>query len=230
MAQSEAEKKKKAHEYYVNYRKKGLKKGRKKGKAKTKSKGKKKSAKKTSLVGLATGGLNEQGAMQWALAKEKLTSEMNSALGKAKTQEERDKIRQEYQNKALSELQKMKSDPSMAKAKTTKASKGSSGSKSSGGGSKSSGGSSKSSGSSSKSSGSSSSSSKSSTSSANSNTVAQMNKAIKQMKDVVSQLENKLLGDGLTSLSEEQKQTVKTTIANVMAEIRKKMSAIKNIS
>ena len=61
MAQSEAEKKKKAHEYYMEYRKKGLKKGRKKGKTKAKTK----KSKKTSLVGLQTGGLNEQGAMQW---------------------------------------------------------------------------------------------------------------------------------------------------------------------
>lgn len=222
MAQSEAEKKKKAHEYYMEYRKKGLKKGRKKSKTKAKAK----SSKKTSLVGLQTGGLNEQGAMQWALAKEKLTSEMNSALGKAKTQAEKDQIRQQYQQKALSELQKLKKDPSMAKASTSKSSKSSSGSKSSGGSSKSSGGSSKSSGSSS-------SSAKTSTSSANSADVAQVTKAVEQMKDVVSQLQEKLLDDDvkdkISSMSEEQKQAVRSTIETAIADLRKKMTAVTSI-
>ena len=98
----------KAHEYYIKYRKKGLLKGRGSGKTE-KSKGKKGSKKKTSLVGLSTSGLNDAGRMQAALVKEKITSEMNDALSKAKTDVEKEQIRQEYQNKALAEIQKLKS-------------------------------------------------------------------------------------------------------------------------
>lgn len=120
----------KAHEYYMKYRKKGLLKGRKRKSTAT-ANSKKGSKKKINLVGLSTSGLNEAGAMKWALAKERLTNEMNTAMSQAKTPEEKDKIRQEYQNKALAELQAIKSDPSTAKAKTTKA-RSAGGSKSSG--------------------------------------------------------------------------------------------------
>lgn len=212
MAQSEAEKKAKAHEYYMEYTKKKKKKGRKKGKAKTKAK----KAKKISLVGLSTGGLNEQGAMQWAMAKEKLTNEMNSALGKAKTQEEKDKIRQEYQQKALSELQKMKSDPSMAKAKATKSSKSSSGSKSSKN--------------SSKSSSKSGSSTEKSTNTASKQATEQMTEAVGQMADLVTQLTQKLLGNSaegiesqLANLTDEQKVLIRTNIQSTIDAIKKKL-------
>lgn len=128
----------KAHEYYMKYRKKGLLKGRKKGKAKTSKKSTKKtSTKKQSLLGLSTAGLNDTGKMQWAMAKDNLTKQMNTALAKATTDEEKQKIRSDYQNKALAELQKIKADPSMAQAKkaSTKGSAGKSSSKGSSGGS-----------------------------------------------------------------------------------------------
>ena len=127
----------KAHEYYMKYRKKGLLKGRKKGKAKTSKKSSKKtSTKKQSLLGLSTAGLNDTGKMQWAMAKDNLTKQMNTALAKATTDEEKQKIRSDYQNKALAELQKIKADPSMAQAKkaSTKGSAGKSSSKGSSGG------------------------------------------------------------------------------------------------
>ena len=102
----------KAHEYYEKYRKKGLKKGRKKGKAK-----------QTTLVGLSTAGLNDSGKMQWALTKESLQTEMNKALSEASSDEEKAKIRADFQNRALQALQGMKSDSSYAKPKKAKASK-----------------------------------------------------------------------------------------------------------
>ena len=124
-----------AHEYYIKYRKKGLLKGRKKGKKKnitSKKRGRKSSTKKQNLIGLSTGGLNDSGKMQWAMAKESLTTQMNADLAKAKTDQEKQQIRHAYQNKALQELQKIKSDPSAAKQKATSSkSKSSSGSRSS---------------------------------------------------------------------------------------------------
>lgn len=101
----------KAHEYYEKYKKKGLKKGRKKGKGK-----------QTSLVGLSTAGLNDSGKMQWALTKESLQTEMNKALSEASSDEEKAKIRADFQNRALQALQGMKSDSSYAKPKKAKAS------------------------------------------------------------------------------------------------------------
>ena len=136
MAQSAADKKPYAKEYYEKYTKKGLKKGRKKGKAKAKSS-------KSSLIGVSTSGLNDDGKIEAALLKEKIAKEMNTALSKAKTQEEKDKIRAEYSKKAQSEMAKLKSDPRFAAAKSAK----SSGSSKSGGSSNKSSGSSKSSGS-----------------------------------------------------------------------------------
>lgn len=135
MAQSDAEKKRKAHEYYVKYRKKGIKKGRKKS-SKTAQKG---------LTGVTTSGLNSDGAIEANAIKERLKKEMNTALAKAKTDEERKAIQKEYAKKANAEIAKLKADPKYAKAKATK-SGGSKGSSSKGSGSK--GSSSKSSGSS----------------------------------------------------------------------------------
>lgn len=117
-----------AHEYYENYTKKGKKKGRAKGK------GKKKSS-TTRIVGLTQAGLNDAGKMEFALMKEKLQSEMNSALKSAKTEAEKNAIRMEYQNRALQGISKIKSNPNYAKPSSSK----SSGSKSSGGSSKSKG-------------------------------------------------------------------------------------------
>lgn len=216
----------KAHEYYEKYRKKGLLKGRAKGATKkksTKKKGSKKSTKKTNLVGLSTAGLNDEGKMQWAMAKEKLSSDMNAALGKAKTQEEKDKIRSEYQNKAMQELKKMKSDSSLAKEKKTST--------------KSSSKSSSSKGSSSKGSSSKSSKSSSNSSSSKSTAAEQATEAINQMKDMISQLTERLFGNSdLTSLdseaiqtavaglSEEQKTQVRTALQSTIDAIKKKLN------
>jgi hypothetical protein len=116
----------KAHEYYMKYRKKGLKKSRKK------STKKKASTKTTSLVGLSSSGLNDAGKMQAALIKENIKAEMNAAIAKAKTPAERNAIRQEYQNKALTEIGKLKNDPRYAQAKSSGKSSGKTGGKSSG--------------------------------------------------------------------------------------------------
>lgn len=117
--------KQKAHEYYMQYRKKGLKKGRKKGTGKKGAK-----AKKTSLLGQTTSGLNDSGRIQAALVKEKLTAEMDAALSKATTQEEKDAIRVEYSQKAQQQIASLKNDPKYAQAKKLKTS---TGKKSSGG-------------------------------------------------------------------------------------------------
>lgn len=119
----------KAHEYYEKYRKKGLKKGRKKGTAKKKGSSKKK-AKQTNLVGLSTAGLNDNGRMQAAMVKENIKKEMNEALSKETDPAKRESIRQEYQNKALSEISNLKNNPQYAKAKA--AGKGKSGGSSKG--------------------------------------------------------------------------------------------------
>lgn len=107
----------KAHEYYINYRKKGLKKGRKKGKGKTST---------MSLLGTSTSGLNDEGKIQAALIKEKLKKEMNEALKKATTDEEKEKIRIEYSRKAVQQLAALKSDAKYAKPKAAKKTTGSS--------------------------------------------------------------------------------------------------------
>lgn len=133
--------KQKAHEYYMQYRKKGLKKGRTKGTGKKKTGAK---VKKTNLLGQTTSRLNDSGRIQAALVKEKMTAEMNAALAKATTQEEKDAIRVEYSQKAQEQIASLKNDPKYAQAKkeSAKGSKGSTGKKSSGGSSssKSSGG------------------------------------------------------------------------------------------
>ena len=112
----------KAHEYYINYRKKGLKKGRKKGKGKVKT---------VSLLGTSTANLNDEGKIQAALIKEKLKKEMNEALKKATTDEEKEKIRVEYSRKAAKQLAALRSDPKYAKPKAAKKTTGNSKSSSS---------------------------------------------------------------------------------------------------
>jgi hypothetical protein len=110
----------KAHEYYTNYRKKGLKKGRKKGKGKTSNA---KKGRQTTLLGTSAAGLNDEGRIQAALIREKLKKQMNEALKKAKTDEEKEKIRIEYSRKAQQELTALKNDPKYAKPKAQKAPK-----------------------------------------------------------------------------------------------------------
>lgn len=125
----------KAHEYYMKYRKKGLKKGRKRGR-------KKATTKKETLVGLTTAGLNDNGKMLWAMKKKELQAEMNTKLAGVTDPAERQGIINDYQNTAMRELQRIKSNPSNAQAKAKKESSGksasSNASKSSSGGSKSS--------------------------------------------------------------------------------------------
>lgn len=153
MAKSEAEKKAYAKEYYQKYRKKGVKKGRKKGKK----------GSQTGLLGVTTSGLNSDGAVEAAVIKDRIKKEMNEALSKATSEEEKVAIRKEYAKKANDEIAKLKADPKFAKAKATKASAKSS----------------------SKSSGSSKSSSGSKSSSSNS-------QAVSQIKDSIAQLESRL--------------------------------------
>ena len=125
MAQSDAEKKAKAHEYYMKYRKQGKKKGRKKS-SKTKQ---------TSLLGVTSSGLNADGTIEAAAIKDRMKKEMNAALAKAKTDEEKMAIRKEYAKKANEEIAKLKADPKYAKAKAVKAAKSSSKGSSKGSGS-----------------------------------------------------------------------------------------------
>ena len=200
----------KAHEYYEKYKKKGLKKGRKKGKKKA-AKGK-----QTNLVGLSNSGLNDTGKMQWAMAKEKLKTEMNAALAKAKTPEEKDKIRAEYQNKALEQLKQMKSNSSLAQAKKQKAAKSSSkGSSSKGSSSKSSSSGSRASGSGSAKT-SSSSAVKTTTQTAQTTTPtaattaatsAAVTQTLQKIQDTISQIQEKL-----ENLPPEKKEEIKQTI------------------
>lgn len=132
MAMTAEEKRAYNKEYYQKYRKKGIKKGRKKGKGTTK---------KTSLIGLSTAGLNDNGKMQWALKKQELQEELNAKLANTTDPYERKKLIKDYQSKAFHELQKLKSNPYMSNAKKSKASGKSSGGSGSSGGSRSSGGS-----------------------------------------------------------------------------------------
>lgn len=197
-----------AHEYYENYTKKGKKKGRKTGSSK------KSSSKTTKLIGLSTAGLNDQGKMEFALMKEKLQTEMNTALKGAKTEAEKQAVRLEYQNRALQEITNIKNNPQYAKPKSTKSSK-TSGSKSSGS-SKGNSSSKSSSGSSSKSSNGSSSKSSSGSSSSNSS-----------QAEKISNIQNELatLTNTIKSLTDAQKETVKTAIT----EILEKLSSVKGI-
>lgn len=123
MAKSDAEKKAYQKEYYQKYTKQKKKKGRKKGS--------KKKSSSQSLLGQNTSGLNDEGKMQATLIKEEFKKQMNEALAKAKTDEEKNQIRLDYSKRALAAIEKLKSDPKYAKAKTSKSK--SSGGKSSGG-------------------------------------------------------------------------------------------------
>lgn len=201
--------KQKAHEYYENYTKKGLKKGRKKSTKKTKGK-KTAKAKTESLVGLSTSGLNDRGLMQAAMIKESIKGEMNTALAKAKTPEERAAIKQEYQNKAFDAISKLKSDPATAKAQTSKAKSGSS---------KSSSGSSKSS------SGSNSKSSSKTASSTKKNTAAR-DEAIKAATDMANQQIDNMY-NRIKSMSPEQREAAKIKLEDVINEIASIQAALK---
>ena len=193
--------KQKAHEYYENYTKKGKLKGRKKGK------GKSKSEKTTKLVGLSTAGLNDEGKMEFALMKDKLQTEMNAAMKKASTQSEKDAIRLQYQQRALQEISKLKSDPKLQKQKAAKSSTAKSSDKSSGSSKSSGGSSSKGSSSSGKKSGSSSSGSK------NSSSASQEQK----LNDIKTEIQN--LTEAIKSVTEEQKELVKNTINLIMEKL-----------
>lgn len=109
----------KAHEYYIKYRKKKLLKGRKKGKAKTKTK-KQKKAPTVSMLGVSSSGLNSDGAIEASVIKERLKKEMNEALQKASSEEEKLEIRKQYSKQANEEIAKLQSDPKYAKEKKTK--------------------------------------------------------------------------------------------------------------
>lgn len=206
----------KAHEYYEKYRKRGLLKGRKKANDKkttkktTKKKGKAKKAakaKQENLVGLSTSGLNDKGRMQAAMIKENIKAEMNQALSKAKTPEEKAAVRMEYQNKALEEITKLKSNPDTAQAKKQTKAKSTS-SKSS---------SSKSSSSSSKSSSGSTSESSKSTSAAAAKEAARaaaVEAVTKQAQEQIDQIVERV-----KNMTEEEKAAAKLKIEDVIKEI-----------
>lgn len=213
MAMTPAEKKAYQKEYYQKYTKKGLKKGRKKSS--------KKKAATSSLVGTSTSGLNSDGKIEAALIKEKIKSEMNAALAKAKTSEERENIRREYSKKANAELEKLRNDPRYAKAKKQRASssKSSGGSKSSKS-SKSSSGNKSSKESSSKNSGSAKS---TNTSEATTATTSDTNstQTMQTLKDLTSKIDElKVKIEGLTP---EQKETVKSTIQDIIDKLKMRL-------
>lgn len=191
MAQSAADKKAYAKEYYQKYTKKGLKKGRKKSSK----------AKQESLVGVSTSGLNQEGLIEAQLIKDNLKKQMNAELAKAKTDEEKLKIKKEYSLKAAQEMDKLKSDPKFAKP--------SAGKKSGGSSSKSSGSSKGSSGS--KSSGS----AKSSGGNTKQISTAQAEKLSKTMDDLRQKID---------SMSEEQQVQIKNMLTDMIAKIRKQMN------
>lgn len=203
----------KAHEYYEKYVKNGLKKGRKKSsddtKKKTSKKGsaKKKTA-KSSLIGFSTSGLNDQGKIEATLAKERITNEMNEALSKATTAEEKEKIRREYSQKGIDAVNKLKNDPKYATEKKTSTKSSSGSSKSSSGSTKSSSGSSKSSSSSTKSSGSGSSKSTSSTST----------ESAKMLENAASVIEG--IKTMFSSMTEAEKTETKKKITDFITQLR----------
>lgn len=113
----------KAHEYYMKYKKKGLLKGRKKSSKKSSSKSKKSKTKTQNLVGISSSGLNSDGAIEAAFIKERLKTEMNAALAKATTDEEKLAIRKQFSQKANAEIAKLKADPKYAKQSASKTTK-----------------------------------------------------------------------------------------------------------
>jgi hypothetical protein len=209
----------KAHDYYEKYTKKGLKKGRKKGKKKAKST----KIKTQSLIGVSSGGLNSDGAIEAALVKDRIKKEMNEALKSAKTDAERDDIKRAYSKKANAEIEKLKHDPKFAKVtkkkekkqKAPKSPKSSSSKDSSSKGSSSKGSSSKST------------SAKSSTSAKASTSAvkAEQAKTEEQPKtesertlDTIKDLQAKL-----DTMTEEQKELAKELISSLIDEYKKKL-------
>lgn len=209
----------KAHDYYEKYTKKGLKKGRKKGKRKAKST----KIKTQSLIGVSSGGLNSDGAIEAALVKDRIKKEMNEALKSAKTDAERDDIKRAYSKKANAEIEKLKHDPKFAKVtqkkeKKQKAPKSPKSSSSKGSSSRVS---------SSKSSSSKASSSKSATPKSSVSTKASTSevKAEEQPKtesertlDTIKDLQAKL-----DTMTEEQKELAKELISSLIDEYKKKL-------
>lgn len=209
----------KAHDYYEKYTKKGLKKGRKKGKKKAKST----KIKTQSLIGVSSGGLNSDGAIEAALVKDRIKKEMNEALKNAKTDAECDDIKRAYSKKANAEIEKLKHDPKFAKVtqkkeKKQKAPKSPKSSSSKGSSSRVS---------SSKSSSSKASSSKSATPKSSVSTKASTSevKAKEQPKtesertlDTIKDLQAKL-----DTMTEEQKELAKELISNLIDEYKKKL-------
>lgn len=209
----------KAHDYYEKYTKKGLKKGRKKGKKKAKST----KIKTQSLIGVSSGGLNSDGAIEAALVKDRIKKEMNEALKNAKTDAERDDIKRAYSKKANAEIEKLKHDPKFAKVtqkkeKKQKAPKSPKVSSSKGSSSK---------GSSSKGTSSKSTSSKSSTSAKTSTSAVKTDQAKTEEQpktesertlDTIKDLQAKL-----DAMTEEQKELAKELISSLIDEYKKKL-------
>lgn len=194
----------KAHEYYVNYRKKGLLKGRGNGK-KDKTKGKKGGkAKKTALTGVSMSGLTDEGKLQAELIKNSVGKEMSAALAKAKTDEDKIRIKHEYQQKAKQQIEALKSDP---KYGTPKAGKG-------GGGSSKGGSSGKSSASGGKS-------SSGSGSSGNKAAKQALNKNVQRLNTLMSTLTDKI-----GRMSPKMREQTKKLITDIMAEIKKQAGKI----
>lgn len=213
MAKSEAERKAYAKQYYQEYTKKGKKKGRKKG-------SKRKSSSK-SLLGLSTSGLSPEGKMQAALIKEDFKKQMNEALSKATTDEEKKQIRLDYSRKALAEIDKLKSDPKNVKTKAVKTPK-----------QKSSSGSSKSSKSSE------SSKSKSKSTAVKTAKTAKTANAVKTTEEPVVDIEKasltqitdmvSKLSQSLSKLTEEQKTVVRNQISDILDILKKRLAGAVN--
>lgn len=188
-------------------------KGRKKGSSKKTSSSKKK-GKTTALLGVSSSGLNSDGIIEASLIKERLKTEMNNALAKAKTDEEKIAIRKEYSKKANAEIAKLKADPKFAKQKATSSksskSSGSSGSKSS----KSSGGSS------SKTSSSSGTTQKASTTSASTTSEADA-KALEIVKDVGAQIND--IYSKISTMSPEEKTQAREAIQGLLDALKKRL-------
>ena len=97
----------KAHQYYIEYRKKGLLKGRKKSDKKSKKSSTKK-GKTESLVGVSSSGLNAEGIVEANSIKANMKKEMNEALKGAKTDEEKKAIIADYSKKTASAIEALK--------------------------------------------------------------------------------------------------------------------------
>ena len=217
MAMTPEEKKAYQKEYYQKYTKKGLKKGRKKS---SKKKGKKKTA-TSSLVGISTSGLNSDGKIEAALIKEKIKGEMNAALAKAKTPEERENIRREYSKKANAELEKLRNDPRYAKAKKQKASSSKSSRKGKSSGSSKSSRSRSSGTSSRKSSRANTSTTKTSDKSTNMASDLSSTSIIQTLKDLTAKMDD--FKAKIETLSPEQKEIVKSTIQDIIDRLKKRL-------